>query len=210
MTLAPARSMWVPANNCTLTAKDTVGSFSLQVSVSQPALQWPFVMQVLQAGPYKFVYLELQTEMIAGIARQAGFEVKAKEGPRMIQLELSAPARDGPLLLFDAADPSNLGWFSRCQFYVDGLTGAVMQTPMTLANKRDRSGRPHLHAVRLTIAKELPASFRLPGHQALTEQVLYALLNTFLTALVKSGVGVCGTGTVTPLAGRTETVGPRN
>ena len=167
-------------------------------------------MQVLQAGPYKFVYLELQPELIAGIARQAGFEIKAKDGPRIIQLDLTTPVREGPLLLFDAADPSNLGWFSRCQFYVDGFTGAVMQTPMTLANKRDRSGRPHLHAVRLSISKELPASFRLPGHQALTEQVLYALLNTFLTALVKTGVAVCGNGSVIPLAGRTETVGPRN
>ena len=167
-------------------------------------------MQVLQAGPYKFVYLELQTELIAGIARQAGFEIKAKDGPRIVQLDLTTPVREGPLLLFDAADPSNLGWFSRCQFYVDGLTGAVMQTPMTLANKRDRSGRPHAHAVRLTISKELPANFRLPGHQALTEQVLYALLNTFLTALIKTGVAVCGAGCVIPLAGRTETVGPRN
>jgi hypothetical protein len=167
-------------------------------------------MQVLQAGPHKLIYLELQPEMVANIARQAGFDAKAKDTQRAIQLDLSATGRQGPLLLFDAADPANLGWFSRCQFYVDGRTGMVMQTPITLANKRDRGGKLHLHSVRLAIAKELPASFRLPGKQPLTEQVFYHLLFNFLNALIKTGVAVCGSGSVQPLAGRTETVGARN
>jgi hypothetical protein len=167
-------------------------------------------MQVLQAGTHKLIYLELQPEMVANIARQAGFDTKAKDSQRTIQLDLSVTGRQGPLLLFDAADPANLGWFSRCQFYVDGRTGAVMQTPITLANRRDRGGKLHLHSVRLAIAKELPASFRLPGKQPLTEQVFYHLLFNFLNALIKSGVAVCGSGSVQPLAGRTETVGPRN
>ena len=85
-----------------------------------------------------------------------------------------------------------------------------MQTPMTLANRRDRSGKPHHNAVRLSIAKELPASFRLPGKQPITEQVFYALLFNFLNALTKSGVAVCGGPVVKPLAGRTESVGVRN
>jgi hypothetical protein len=167
-------------------------------------------MQVLQAGQHKFIYLELQAAMVASIARQAGFETKARDSPRTIQLDLSAPASQGPLLLFDAADPANLGWFSRCQFYVDGRTGSIMQTPMTLANKRDRSGKAHPHAVRLTISKELPATFRLPGNQPLTEQVFYHLFLNFLNALMKNGVAVCGAGSIQPLAGRTETVGSRN
>jgi hypothetical protein len=60
------------------------------------------------------------------------------------------------------------------------------------------------------ISKELPANFRLPGKQPLTEQVFYALLLTFLNALTQTGVAVCGAGAVEPLAGRTETIGPRN
>ena len=167
-------------------------------------------MQVLQAGPHKLIYLELQPEMVTNLARQAGFDIRMKDGPRTMQLDLSTPGRQAPLLLFDAADPANLGWFSRCQFYVDGRTGAVMQTPMSLANKRDRSGRAHLHSVRLSISKELPATFRLPGKQPITEQVFYSLLFNFLTALAKTGVAVCGTGAVRPLAGRTESVGVRN
>lgn len=167
-------------------------------------------MQVLQAGAHKLIYLELQTEMVASLARQAGFEAKAKDSSRTIQLDLTAPARQAPLLLFDAADPGNLGWFSRCQFYVDGRSGAVMQTPITLANKRDRSGRTQRNSVRLAISKELPADFRLPGKQPLTEQVFYHLLVTFLQALTVNGVAVCGTGVVQPLAGRTESIGPRN
>ena len=174
------------------------------------ALQWPFDMQVLQAGPYKLIYLELDPETIATIAKQAGFEIKSRESERLIQLDLSAPARQGPMLLFDAADPANLGWFSRCQFYVDGRNGGVMQTPINLANKRDRAGRAAHNAVRLTIAKELPASFRLPGKQPLTEQVFYHLFLNFLRALVETGVAVCGVGSVQPLAGRTESVGSRN
>src|SRR6185503_18485585 len=101
-----------------------------------------------------------------------------------------------PLLLFDASDPANLGWFSRCQYYVDGRTGNVMQTPLTLANKRSRGGTAHRNSVRLSISKELPASFRLPGKQPVTEQVLYSLLFSFLTALMRNGVAVCGTGVV--------------
>src|SRR5678816_4748011 len=128
-------------------------------------------MQVLQAGPHKLLLLELDREFIENIARQAGFEFRFEEESRRVLLDLNAESRQGPLLLFDAADPANLGWFSRCQFYVDGRTGSIMQTPMTLANKRDRGGKAQFHAVRLTICKELPAAFRLPGNQPLTEQV---------------------------------------
>jgi hypothetical protein len=167
-------------------------------------------MQVLQAGTHKLIYLELQPELVTKIARDAGFETRAKDGPRSIQLDLSAPARQAPLLLFDAADPANLGWFSRCQFHVDGRSGAVLQTPITLANKRDRGGRAHRNSVRIAISKELPANFRLPGKQPLTEQVFYALFFNFLTALIKNGVAVCGGGVIEPLAGRTESVGSRN
>jgi len=95
-------------------------------------------MQVLQAGQHKLIYLELQPEMVTNIAKQAGFETKAKDSARSIQLDLTSSSREAPLLLFDASDPANLGWFSRCQYYVDGRTGCVMQTPLTLANKRTR------------------------------------------------------------------------
>jgi hypothetical protein len=64
--------------------------------------------------------------------------------------------------------------------------------------------------VRIAISKELPATFRLPGNQALTEQVFYHLLFNFLNALTKTGVAVCGGGSVHPLAGRTESIGLRN
>ena len=158
-------------------------------------------MQVLQAGSHKLIYLEVEPDMVTSIARQAGFDTKAKDGPRILQLDISFP-RHSPLLLFDASDPANLGWFSRCQFYVDGRTGSVMQTPLSLANKRDRGGRAQRNAVRLSISKELPATFRLPGKQPLTEQVFYHLLFDFLNALAKTGVAVCGGGVVQPLAGR--------
>ncbi len=167
-------------------------------------------MQVLQAGRYKLIYLELQPEMVTGIARQAGFDARTKDGARSIQIDLTASDRQAPLLLFDAADPANLGWFSRCQFYVDGRSGAVMQTPIFLANKRDRGGRADLNSIRLTISKELPVTFRLPGNQPLTEQVFYPLLFNFLQALSRVGVAVCGAGAVQPLVGRTESVGSRN
>src|SRR6201994_4495755 len=158
-------------------------------------------MQVLQAGPHKLILLEIDSATVSSVAQQAGFEARLRESPRSILLELTAEQRESPLLLFDASDPANLGWFSRCQFYVDGRTGGVMQTPMTIANKRDRSGRSVANSLRLRISKELPASFRLPGKQPLTEQVFYAMLFTFLTALMKTGVAVCGNGVVEPLAG---------
>jgi len=167
-------------------------------------------MQVLVAGEHKFLLLELDPELVGNIARQAGFVFTLEEGPRTLSLDLVAPDRTAPLLLFDAADPGNLGWFSRCQFYVDGKSGAVLQTPIFLANRKDRTGRTLPNSVRLQITKELPESFRLPGKQAVNEQVVYGILQHLLSALLNTGVGVCGGPTVKPLAGRTEAVGVRN
>jgi len=161
-------------------------------------------MQVLQAGQHKIIFLELDTETITNVAKQAGFTARLTDSQRNVTLDLSAIGRPSPLLLFDAADPANVGWFSRCQFYIDGRTGAVMQTPISLANQSDRGGRPIPNAVRLTISKELPVSFRLPGKQALTEQVFYALFYNFLNALTRNGVAICGGTIVKPLVGRTE------
>ncbi len=167
-------------------------------------------MQVLEAGSDKYLLLEIEPESVANIARQVGFEIKIDDGVRVMSLELSASDRQAPLLLFDAADPGNLGWFSRCQFYVDGKTGNVLQTPMSVANQRDRKGRTLANAIRVQIAKELPGSFRMPGRQPVNEQVVYAVLFNLLNALLNNGVGVCGGPTVKPLAGRTENIGPKN
>ncbi len=65
--------------------------------------------------------------------------------------------------------------------------------------------------LKVALSRELPVSFRLPGKQPLTEQVLYALFFNFLSALLKTGVAVCGgAGVIEPLAGRTENIGPSN
>jgi hypothetical protein len=167
-------------------------------------------MQVVQAGPHRLLQLELDPQILADLAKQAGFDCKLAEGKRALSLELNAPRRPGALLLFDAADPGNLGWFSRCQFYVDGQTGAVLQTPMSIANIKDRSGEVQPDAVRLQIAKELPLNFRLPAKSPVNEQTIYALFLSFLNALLSTGVGVCGGPIVKPLAGRTEHPGVRN
>ncbi len=167
-------------------------------------------MQVLQAGSHKLLLLELDLDFISNIAKQAGFEFKLDDGARSLTIDLSAPGRQAPLLLFDAADPGNLGWFSRCQFYVDGNSGAVLQTPIAVANVKDRSGYMLPNSIRLQITKELPATFRLPGKQPVTEQMIYAVLYNLLNALLNIGVGVCGGSIVKPLAGRTETFGARN
>jgi hypothetical protein len=167
-------------------------------------------MQVLKAGSHKLLLLELDTEFIENIARQAGFEFRLQDQSRRLVLDLNAEGRQSPLLLFDAADPANLGWFSRCQFYVDGWSGMVLQTPIQLANQRDRTGRALPHSIRIQINKELPVSFRLPNKAPLTEQMVYAVLYNFLNALLNTGVGVCGGSVVKPLAGRTEPASSRN
>src|SRR5437588_1507441 len=167
-------------------------------------------MQVLQAGGHKLLLLELDVDFVSNIAKQAGFEFKIDDSSRVLTLDLLATDRQAPLLLFDAADPGNLGWFSRCQFYVDGKSGSVLQTPLSLANQRDKAGRALPHAVRLQIAKELPGTFRMPGRQPVNEQVIYAVLFNLLNALLNTGVGVCGGPAIKPLAGRTENIGPKN
>ena len=167
-------------------------------------------MQVLQAGRHKLLLLELDTEYLENIARQAGFEFKMDDQSRHVVLDLAAEGRQAPLLLFDATDPGNLGWFSRCQFYIDGTSGTVLQTPIQVANQRDRTGRALPNALRVQINKELPASFRLPNKAPVTEQTVYGVLYSFLNALLNTGVGVCGGSVVKPLAGRTEPAASRN
>jgi hypothetical protein len=167
-------------------------------------------MQVVQAGPHKLIQLELEPEVLVGIAKQAGFECKLEDGSRTMSLELKAPDRVNPLLLFDAADPANLGWFSRCQFYVDGQTGSVLQTPIMVGNLKDRAGQVAQDSLRVQLSKELPLNFRLPGKSPVTEQMVYAVLLSFLNALMNTGVGVCGGPIVKPLAGRNEGPGMRN
>lgn len=166
-------------------------------------------MQVLQAGRHKFLLLELETEPIETLARQAGFSSKVLDDPRRVVVDLCADDRQSPLLLFDATDAGNLRWFSQCYFYVDGMSGAVLQTPIMLANQRDRNGRAIPNAVRVQINKELPPNFRLPNRTPVTEQTIYLVLSNFLTALQNTGVGVCGGPVVKPLAGRTERLGTR-
>jgi len=161
-------------------------------------------MQVLKVGNQHLYALELDPDLVARIAEQAGFVSKVSDGKRGLVVELTAEAKEGPLLLFDAADPANLGWFSRCQFYVDGRTGAVLQTPFELANQRDARGRLLANSVRIKIAKELPAGFRLAGRQPVNEQAVYAVFAAFLAALAQTGVAICGAGVVKPLAGRLE------
>jgi len=166
-------------------------------------------MQVLQAGSRKLFFLELENEVINEITTQLGFQCRIQESKRAVTLDLVATDRQAPLLLFDAADPGNLGWFSRCQFYVDGHTGAVLQTPFSVANQRDSGGYVLPNAVRLQIRRELPESFRMPSRQPVNEQLVYNVLFNFLNALVNGGVALCGSTLVKPLAGRGESLAPR-
>ena len=78
-------------------------------------------MQFLRAGEQQLILLELDRDVIGGLVRQAGFDCNMEDEGRQLVLELT-PLNKDPLLLFDASDPANLGWFSRCQFYVDGRT----------------------------------------------------------------------------------------
>jgi hypothetical protein len=167
-------------------------------------------MQVLQAGAEKYILLELESEALEGIASQAGFSVKLDERQRAWVVEVMALDRQTPLLLFDAADPGNLGWFSRCQFYVDGASGVVLQTPMSVANVYDRRGQVQPNALRLYISKEISARFKLPGRVAVNEQMIYQVFYNLLHALQNVGVGLCGGPSVKPLAGRGEGAPPRS
>ncbi len=161
-------------------------------------------MQFLQAGDRQILLLELDPDVVARVASQCGLSCKITDGLRALVVEVAAEGREGPLLLFDAADPANLGWFSRCQFYVDGQSGDVLQTPFRVGNALDRSGKPLTSALRVQIAKEIPPGFRLPGRQPVNEQAVYGILASFLTALTDTGVAVCGGMVVKPLTGRME------
>jgi len=161
-------------------------------------------MQLLQAGSHRLVLLEYDLEALTAVATQTDFQVEIQETERAVTLDIWTESRQVPLLLFDAAEPANLGWFSRCQFYVDGATGNVLQTPISVANKRDRAGNLVPDALRLRLAKEVPADFRLPGKQALNEQVVYGLLFKLLQAIQQVGVAVCGGPVFQPLSGRRE------
>ena len=46
--------------------------------------------------------------------------------------------------------------------------------------------------------RELPANFRLPGKQALTEPILYHVLSNSCKPLTQTGAAVCGSGAAQP------------
>ncbi len=167
-------------------------------------------MQVIQAGSHQLIALELDPELVSKIARESGFSCNVQDNPRHLMVDLTLDEHEGPLLLFDAAEPANLGWFSRCQFYVDGRTGNVLQTPISIANRKDRSGRILPQSLRLQIFKELPGNFSLPGRQPVSEPLVYGVLANLLGALLENGVAVCGGTIVQPLAGRVEKAGPKS
>ena len=157
-------------------------------------------MRILQAGEQQFIGLEPEQEVIENLVAQAGYECTLRENERLFVLEVGPESATDPLLLFDATDPGNAAWFSRCQFYVDSVSRAVLQTPLTLANCRDADGKP-IRRLRIALSKELPTSFRLPGGQTVNEQVVYAILYRLLVALRETGVAICGKGGIAPLAG---------
>lgn len=161
-------------------------------------------MQLLHAGTHQFLLLELESDLLKQGAAEMGFGCEVEDHGRIVTLDLDAPERESPLLLFDASDPGNTGWFSRCQFYVDGRTGTVLQTPFLLANRKERGGRASKKSVRLQIRKELPVHFKLPGRQPVNEKTTYSVLFNFLNALQNVGVGLCGGTLLAPLAGRAD------
>jgi hypothetical protein len=156
-------------------------------------------MRFLQAGNQKLVALEPEHEVIENLVEQAGFKCKLEEDDRRLLLELKAPAST-TIRLFDASDEANRAWFASCQFYADAVSGAVLQTPLTISNCYDRQGRL-TQGLRIALSKELPATFRLPGRQSVSERLVYALLYNFLLALTQSGVAICGRGGIRPLVG---------
>ena len=159
-------------------------------------------MRYLQAGDQHLVALEPDTDILKRVVQEAGYSCEIFEERRRLSLEVRALDPSGPLLLFDASDAKNLGWFSRCQFYVDSVSGVVLQTPLLVANCFDK-GTLVRDRVRVSMATELPAGFRLPGgRRGMTERVVYGLVFNLLTALQQTGVALCGNGGVRPLTGK--------
>ncbi len=160
-------------------------------------------MRYLQAGKRQLVALDPDNDTLRQLVHQAGYSCTIVAEQRRISLEVVALDSTGPLLLFDASESANRGWFSRCQFYVDSISGVVLQTPLVLSNcfdgdalRRDR--------LRISVSTELPAEFRMPGKRTMTEQVVYALIYNLLSALRESGVALCGASGLLPLAGKTD------
>ena len=157
-------------------------------------------MRYLQAGEQQLVALEPDHDTLRQLVQQAGFGCEIIKEQRRVILEVRALESSGPLLLFDASDPANLGWFSRCQFYVDSVSGVVLQTPLLMSNCFD-GDQLSRDRVRISMATELPVGFRLPGKRNLTEQVVYALLFSLISALKETGVALCGSSGLRPLTG---------
>jgi hypothetical protein len=162
-------------------------------------------MRFVQAGTQQLIALDPDHSVIRNVVKQAGFDCTIRDETRRLVLEVRPSSPQDVLLLFDASDPANMGWFSRCQFYVDSASGRVLQTPIVISNCSDADGKV-LPKLRISVLKELPASFQMPGRQNVSEQVVYSLLYNLLAALKETGVAVCGQGGIRPLAGRAPAI----
>ena len=79
-------------------------------------------MRFVQAGSQQLIALDPDHSVIRNVVKQAGYDCTIRDEARRLVLEVRPSSPQDNLLLFDASDPANVGWFSRCQFYVDSAS----------------------------------------------------------------------------------------
>ncbi len=98
-------------------------------------------MQVLQAGRHKLLLLELDTEFVENIARQAGFEFRLADQERCMVLDLNAEGRQAPLLLLRRRGSCKPRAGSRAASSTSTASPARCCKPRSRSQIKDRNGR---------------------------------------------------------------------
>ena len=134
-------------------------------------------MQVFNAGQHKLLLLELDTEFISNIAKQAGFEFKLEEGAAKLDARTHRPRQAGSAAAVRCGR-SRQPWLVLAMPILRRRKHRRRPPDAHLASptKRIGAGGRCPTVIRLQIAKEIPANFRLPGKQPVNEQMLYAVL----------------------------------
>ena len=140
-------------------------------------------MRHISVNNTNYVLFEPDEEALAKIAIEAGFRVQIEKQERVFLISLAPQVRKQ--MFFDAADTRQTGRLAAGRTFINGVSGAVYNTPFVLESLAGPGVRIRLATeVRWDVARKYP--------QGACETSLLMLFQQLVQDLAAGMVGVCG------------------
>jgi hypothetical protein len=140
-------------------------------------------MRHISVNNTNYVLFEPDEEALTKIAIEAGFRVQIEKQERVYLISLAPQVRKQ--MFFDAADTRQTGRLAAARTFINGVSGAVFNTPFVLEALAGPGVRIRLAIeVRWDLARKYP--------QGASETSLLMLFQQLVQDLAAGMVGVCG------------------